>query len=166
MPGPWQTTRAIIGIPYGQETKILGMRFQRPVWETVRLSRIAVTQRTQYLARETYLQTLYQRQIRAYLPSLEALAHGTECDAKCTNENVVPTTTEGISCSSCYASKAGARGWKESHSRCCEKFNNVSSGRVAPIQRYGVTYGQLACGLDGVYGDAKPAPLAGYSSQL
>jgi len=62
--------------------------------------------------------------------------------------------------------KAGARGWKEPHSRCREKFNNVSSGRVAPIQRYGVTYGQLACGLDGVYGDAKPAPLAGYSSQL
>jgi len=65
------------------------MRFERPVWETARLSWIAVTQKTQYLSREIYLRTLYLRQIRAYLPSLEALARGTEYDAKCTNGNVV-----------------------------------------------------------------------------
>jgi hypothetical protein len=45
--------------------------------------------RRQYLSREIYLRTLYLRQIRAYLPSLEALARGTEYDAKCTNGNVV-----------------------------------------------------------------------------
>jgi hypothetical protein len=90
-----------------------------------------------------------------------------ECDANCANGNVVvPVTSEGISCSSFYASKSGARGWKGSHSYCCDKFNNVSSARVAPIQQYGVTYGQLACGLGGVYGYAKPAQFAGCSSQL
>jgi hypothetical protein len=89
------------------------MHFERPVWETVRLSWIAVTQRTHYLVRETNLRTLYLRQIHAYLPSLKALAHGTECDAKCTNGNAVaPTTSYGISCSNFYASKAGARGWE------------------------------------------------------
>ena len=34
--------------------------------------------------------------------------------------------------------------WKESHSYCCEKFNNVFSGRLGPIQRYGVTANWLA----------------------
>lgn len=56
-------------------------------------------------------------------------------------------------------------GGRGSHSYCCEKINNVSSARAAPIQRYGVTCGQLACGLVGDYGDVKPAPLAGYSSK-
>ena len=158
--------RTIIGIPYRQETKILGIRLEREVLETVRLSWIALAQRTQNLARETFLRTLYLRQIHAYLRSLEALEHGTECDTNWTNGNVVvPVTSEGISRSSFYASKSGARGWKRSHSYCCEKFNNVSSAMVAPIRRYVVTYGQLACGLNGVYGDAKPAQLAGYSLQ-
>jgi hypothetical protein len=121
------------------------MRLERGVWETVRLSWIALAQKSQYLARETFLRTLYVRQIRAYLPSLEALEHGTECDTNCTNGSVVvPVTSEGISCSSFYASKTGARGWKRSHSYCCEKFNNVSSAMVAPIQRYGVTTNWLA----------------------
>jgi hypothetical protein len=110
------------------------------------LSWIAVKQRTQHLARETYLRSLYLRQIRAYLPSVEALAHSTECDANCTNGNVVvPMTSEGISCSSFYASKAGARGWKESHSYGCEKFNNASSaGRRQYIGMESLTANRLA----------------------
>lgn len=40
--GTMADNMTIIGIPYRQERKILGMRFERAVWETVRLSWIAV----------------------------------------------------------------------------------------------------------------------------
>jgi len=135
------------------------MRYESAVWETARLSWIAVAQRTQYLESETFLRTLYLRQTRAYLPSLGTLTNSTECDANCTTGNVVPVKSEVISCSIFYASNAGARWWKGSHSYCCEKFNNVSSASVTPIQRYGVTYGQLACGLDGVMAMQNPPNL-------